>query len=81
MLDKYSIEQRLSGKFANTLVLFSDKYPNLSSFVKSENLKYETFKDKKYGENDAHVQTVNNLVGSFNTDINRVLRGVLTKYL
>ena len=80
-LDKSSIEQRLSGKFANTSVLFSDKHPSISSFAKSENLKHETFKAKKHGNKNIHVQTVNNLAGSFKTDVNRVLRGVSTKYL
>ena len=80
-LDKSSIEQRLSGKFANTLVLFSDKHPSISSFAKSKSLKNETFKSKKHGKKNIHAQTVNNLAGSFKTNVNRVLRGVSTKYL
>lgn len=80
-LDKASIERRLSGKFANTSVLFSDKHPSISNFAKSENIRHEAFKAKKHGKKDVHVQTVNNLAGSFKTDVNRVLQGVSTKYL
>ncbi len=80
-LDKSSIEQRLSGKFADTSVLVSDKHPSILSFAKSENLKHETFKSEQHGKKDIHVQTVNNLAASFKADVNHVLRGVSTKYL
>ena len=80
-LDKSSIEQRLSGKFAKTSVLVSDKHPSISSFAKSENLKHETFKAEQHGKKDIHLQRVNNLAASFKTDVNRVLRAVSTKYL
>ena len=81
-LSKKDIERRLSGKFETTSILVSDKHRSISSFANSENIKHESFKASEHVRDKIyHVQTINNIAGSLDTNINRRLRGVSTKYL
>ena len=76
------LERKLSGKFASTAILISDKHPSISCFAKAEDIKHETFLAKEHVKDKLiHVQTVNNLANRFKSIVNYRLRGVSTKYL
>lgn len=81
-LDIATLKQRLGGKFEKTAIINSDKHPSIIGFAKEENIDYKTFKSNQHSSNpQTHVQTINNLASRFDTGINRLLRGVSTKYL
>jgi transposase-like protein len=81
-LKKADIERKVSGRFSEDCILVSDKHRSIAAFAKSENLNHINFKASKHtAGGEHHVQNINNMAASLKTIINRVLKGVSTKYL
>ncbi len=72
----------MGDKFKKNTKLVTDGHRSYQAFSKEAKLKHIKFDSKKHkavtGEN---VQYINNLAGRLRTWLNRVLRGVSTKYL
>ena len=81
-ISKKDIEDNFHDSFAKDIKIISDSHPSIIGFAKDNNLKHVYFKSKdhkaKTGEN---VQFLNGQASRFDTIINRVLKGVSTKYL
>jgi len=81
-LSAQDISAKLSGKFEKTATIVSDKHPSIQKFAQDEGVEYQSFKASEHSKNQTiHVQTVNQIAGSLDTGLNRILRGVSSKYL
>ena len=81
-LSAQDISAKLGGKFEKTATIISDKHPSIQKFAIDEGIEYQSFKASEHSKNQTiHVQTVNQIAGSLHTGLNRVLRGVSSKYL
>ena len=81
-ISKNDVVQVVGGKFKKSQKLVTDGHSSYKAFAKEAKLDHVFFIAKdhvaKTGEN---VQYINNLAGRFDTQINRISRGVSTKYL
>jgi len=76
------VSQVLHGKMSESSTLVSDEHPSIAKFAKDEGLKHQTFAASMHAKGaDIHVQTVNQIASELKGSLNRVLRGVSTKYL
>lgn len=81
-LSAQDISAKLGGKFEKTAVIVSDKHPSIQKFAQDEGIEYQSFKASEHAKNQTiHLQTVNQIAGKLDTGLNRVLRGVSSKYL
>ena len=81
-LRKADIERKVSGRFAGSCELVSDKHRSIAAFAKSENLKHISFKASEHtAGGEYHVQNINNMASGLKAIINGTLKGVSTKYL
>lgn len=81
-ITKSDIERNLGDQFNTQTKLISDAHPSIIGYAKDNHIKHVHFKAKdhvaKTGEN---VQFLNSQASRFDTMLNRVLKGVSTKYL
>jgi transposase-like protein len=81
-ITKNEIIQAVGKKFKSGLKLITDGHNSYKSFAKEMKLEHVSFIAKEHkaitGEN---VQYINNIAGRFKTFVNRILKGVSTKYL
>jgi len=81
-LKKSDIVRKIGGRISKKTILTSDKHNSISSFAKDLSIKHITFDSKNHIANSQHhVQYINNITSRYDTIINRVFRGVSTKYL
>lgn len=81
-LTKSDIRQQLGDRFKSGAKLISDSHPSIVAFAKDSKLNHVFFKSKEHvAETGENVQFLNNLASRLKTMINRVLKGVSTKYL
>jgi transposase-like protein len=81
-LSSEDVNQKLNGKIFETATLISDKHPSIAKFAKDEELRHLSFKASEHtGGPGIHVQTINQIAGELDENLNRVLNGVSTKYL
>lgn len=76
------IIQAVGDKFKNHQKIVTDGHKSYAAFAKEAKLEHISFLSKNHkAETGENVQYINNLAENFKTWINRILRGVSTKYL
>lgn len=81
-LKKSDIQRTIGDRIIKGTILVSDKHKSISGFAKDSQIEHKRFTAKNHTlDNQYHVQYVNNVAARFDTTVNRVLRGVSTKYL
>lgn len=76
------IIQAVGDKFKKNTKLVTDGHRSYQAFATEAKLEHIKFDSKKHkAETGENVQYINNLAGRLGTWLNRVLRGVSTKYL
>jgi transposase-like protein len=81
-ITKADIERKFGNKINKDTILISDSHKSIAGFANDKKIKHIRIKAKEHTNNQGQgVQLVNNLAGRFDTVINRILRGVSTKYL
>jgi transposase-like protein len=76
------IIQAVGDKFKKYQKLVTDGHKSYMAFAKEAKLEHVSFLSKNHkAETGENVQYINNLAEQFKTWINRILRGVSTKYL
>lgn len=81
-ISKKDVIITVGDKFAKHTKLVTDAHSSYSAFAKEAKLNHVSFIGKEHkAETGENVQYINNLAGRLKTWINRILRGVSTKYL
>lgn len=81
-ISKNDIIQAIGNKFKRNTKLATDAHPSYQAFAKEMKLEHIKFNSKKHkAQTGENVQYINNLSGRLHTWLNRILRGVSTKYL
>jgi transposase-like protein len=81
-LKKSDIQRKIGNRIGRNTVLTSDKHKSISAFAKDSKMEHIAFDAKKHtAGNEHHVQYINNVASRFDTVVNRIMRGVSTKYL
>lgn len=76
------IVKSMGDKFKKNTKLVTDAHRSYQGFAKKANLEHVSFLAKNHkADTGENVQCINNLAGRLDTWLNRVLRGVSTKYL
>jgi transposase-like protein len=81
-ISKKDIEDNFKDKFSSDVKIISDSHPSIIGFAKDNNFKHVYFKAKDHvAKTGESVQFLNSQSSRFDTIINRILKGVSTKYL
>lgn len=81
-LKKSDIQRKIGNRIGRDTVLTSDKHKSISAFAKDSKIEHIAFDAKNHiADTEHHVQYINNVASRFDTIVNRVMRGVSTKYL
>ena len=81
-ISKVDIVQAIGQKFKKGAKLTTDAHKSYIAFAKEAKLEHINFISKKHkAETGENVQYINNLAERLKTWLNRILRGVSTKYL
>jgi hypothetical protein len=81
-LKKSDIQRKIGNRIGRNTVLTSDKHKSISAFAKDSKMEHIAFDAKNHtADNEHHVQYINNVASRFDTVVNRIMRGVSTKYL
>lgn len=81
-LSKSDIQRSLGDKISKKTILISDRHKSIGAFAKDNKIKHFSFKASDHtDENGKGVQLLNNIAGRLDTMLNRIFRGVSTKYL
>ena len=81
-ITKADIQRKLGDKLSKNTTLISDGHRSIAGFAKEQKIAHIRIKGKEHTNKQGKgVQLVNNLAGRFDTIINRIFRGVSTKYL
>jgi transposase-like protein len=81
-ITKSDIERNLGDQFSSQTKLVSDAHPSIIGYAKDNQIKHVHFKAKDHvAQTGENVQFLNSQASRFDTMLNRVLKGVSTKYL
>lgn len=81
-LKKSDIQRKIGNRIGKDTTLTSDKHKSIAAFAKDSEIEHVAFEAKQHtADQEHHVQYINNVAGRFDTAVNRVMRGVSTKYL
>jgi len=81
-LKKSDIQRKIGNRIGRETILTSDKHKSIAAFAKDSKIEHITFKAQKHkADNEHHVQYINNVASRFDTIVNRIMKGVSTKYL
>ncbi len=81
-ISQYDIERGMGQRLSRETILVSDKHISIQAFAKKSKIEHIAVKAKEHTNDEGKgPQLVNNIAGRFDTVVNRVLRGVSTKYL
>ena len=81
-ISKNDIEINFKEQFDPEVKIISDSHPSIVGFSKDNDFKHVYFKSKDHiAKTGESVQFLNSQASRFDTIVNRVLKGVSTKYL
>jgi len=81
-ITKSDVQKKLGNFFVTGAKIVSDSHPSIIAFAKEKKLNHVCFKSKEHVANTGeNVQFLNNQASRLKTMINKVCKGVSTKYL
>jgi transposase-like protein len=76
------IPRKIGNRINSKTILTSDKHGSISAFAKSFKIPHVSFEAKNHTfDKEYHVQHINSIAERFDFMVNRVFKGVSTKYL